>query len=194
MLDTNTNMPALLPYQAAAPAHSQGQAPSGSRPVWCVVATKPKAERTALAALHHRGFNAYLPLTTSRWRDRTWHTSPLWPGYCFVQTRLDQPSNPIRYAPGVFSILAMDGKPSIVANAVISALRAGEALRASTTQPNPSWAPGVPCSLRKGHAFEGPPAVVLKVTKTHALVAAIFLGQLRTISVHLDTLTTPAGV
>jgi len=88
------------PQQDAATAYERCQAPSGSRPVWCVVATLPRQERTAYAELHRRGFEAYLPLITTRWRDRTWHTSPLFPGYVFVRIRLDQPWNPVRYAPG----------------------------------------------------------------------------------------------
>jgi transcription antitermination factor NusG len=162
--------------------------PSGSRPVWCVVASFPKAERTAHAELHRRGFEAYLPLLTRRLPDRHYRTGPLFPGYVFVRMRLDLPWNPVRYAPGVFSLLSMDGKPSIVARAVIEALRAGEALRASPTQPTPQWAPGMPCRAGKGHAFRDLDAVVISVTEKRAVVAIIWANSLQRVNLPISHL------
>ena len=191
MLDTTTNTPALLPQQAAAPAYERCQVPSGSRhgPVWCVVAAKPKAERTAHAELHRRGFEAYLPLITTRWRDRTWHTGPLFTGYLFVRIRLDRPWNPITYCPGVFSLLFSGEKPGIVAEAVISVLRAGDALRASTTQAEVQWAPGMACRPRTGY-ISGMDAVVLKAGKRRAIIGVILAGSLHRVNIPVNSLET----
>jgi transcription antitermination factor NusG len=189
MLDTTHNAAAMLPQQVAASAHSRCQAPSGSRPIWCVVASLPRAERTAHAELHRRGFTAYLPLITTRWRDRTWHTSPLFSGYLFCRIRLDQPWNPVRYAPGVFSLISVDGIPSICPDAAVDALRATEALRATPTPPSALWAPGMPCRLATG-ALAGHQGVVTEVGADTARVALLMLGHLREISLPLDCLTS----
>ena len=168
MLDTTINAAALLPQQAAASAYSRCQAPSGSRPVWCVVAAKPKAERTAHAELHRRGFTAYLPLITTRWRDRTWHTGPLFSGYLFCRIRLDQPWNPVKLCPGVFSLISVDGIPSICPEAAVDALRASEHLRATPQPSSAFWAPGMACRLAVGTPFAGHDAVVTEISRRHS--------------------------
>lgn len=161
--------------------------PSGSRPVWCVVASLPKAERTAHAELHRRGFQAYLPLLTTRRRDRSWHTGPLFPGYLFVRLRLDQPWNPVRYAPGVFSLLSVDGIPSICPDAAVAMLQATEAQRATPPPKSCQWAPGAAVAVANG-PFRSHPAVVLSVHRDQATVAIMMLGHLRNVSVNLDCL------
>jgi transcription antitermination factor NusG len=188
MLDAAPHTRLDADQQDAAAAHERCQAPSGSRPVWCVVATYPQAERRAHAALHRVGFHAYLPLITVRWADRTWHTRPLFPGYCFVRMRLDRPWSPVTYAPGVFSLLSFDGKPATCSDAAVDALQATEALRATPTPQISQWAPGMPCRLRKGHPMEGADAVVTDVGATIARIAIMMLGHLRNVSVHLDAL------
>ena len=190
MLDTTHNAAAFLPQQVAAAAYERSQVPSGSRPVWCVVASLPRAERTAHAELHRRGFQAYLPLLTTRWRDRTWHTGPLFSGYLFVKLDLTKPWNPVRYAPGVFSLISVDGIPSICPDAAISALQATEAIRATPTPPSALWAPGMPCRLAAGTPFQGHDAVVTEVEDDTARVALLMFGHLREISLPLDCLTT----
>ncbi len=175
------------PQQDAATAYDRCQAPSGSRPVWCVVATLPRSERTAHAELHRRGFTAYLPLLTTRWRDRTWHTGPLFPSYVFVRMRLDQPWNPVRYAPGVFSLLSVDGIPSICPDAVLDALRAGEALRATPLPATAFWAPGMACKPAVG-PFRDHQAVVISVHREIATIAVMLFGHLRNVSLPLDCL------
>jgi transcription antitermination factor NusG len=172
-------------------AHACDPAPtlSGSRPVWCVVAALPKAERTAHAELHRRGFPAYLPLLTARLPNRHYRTGPLFPGYLFVQLRLDRPWNPVRYCPGVFSLLSIDGIPSICPDAAVEALQATEALRATPTPDSRYWAPGMPCSLGKPHALIGVPAIVTAVHDHDiADITMIMFGQLRSLSVHVDSL------
>jgi transcription antitermination factor NusG len=189
MLDNTTNTPALLPQQAAASAYNRCQAPSGCRPRWYVVQSQPKAERTAHAALHLKGYEPYLPLITTRWRDRTWHTQPLFAGYLFCRLDLSRPWYPIRWCPGVFSLLSINGTPTPCPDAVLDALRATEALRATPMPPSALWAPGMPCRLATG-AFAGHDAVVTEVGHDMALVALMMFGHLRTVSVPLDCLTT----
>ena len=178
MLDTTNNAAALLPQQAVAQPRS-APTPSGCRR-WHLVATKPKAERIAHAALHHRGYGPYLPLLLGR---------PLFPGYCFLQLGTDQPWYPIAWCPGVYSLLQCQGKPSIVPGGVISALQAGDELRATPIPKSSCWAPGTPCRLAAG-PFAHHDAVVTEVGHDIARVALMMFGQLRTVSVNLDYLTT----
>ena len=173
MLDAATNTPVSSPQQAAQTAHNGQSAPSGCRQAhtWHVAATKPRSERIAHAALHHRGYAPYLPLTLGK---------PLFPGYLFLQLGIGQPWYPIAWCPGVYSLLSTAGKPSIVARGVISALQAGDEMRATPIPNSAQWAPGMPCSLRKGYAMEGVNAVVLDVRSSGAArIALMMLGQLR---------------
>ena len=191
MLDTTANTPASLPHQVAASAHSRCQAPSGCRPGprWYVVQSQPKAERTAHAALHLKGYQPYLPLITTRWRDRTWHTGPLFTGYLFVKIDLSRPWYPIRWCPGVFSLIAIDGTPTPCPDAAVDALRATEAIRATPLPKSAAWAPGMPCSLATG-ALSGHQGVVTEVEDDTARVALLMFGHLREVSVPLDCLTS----
>ena len=190
MLDTTANTPASLPHQVAAHAIAPRATTCGSRPPWCVVTSQPRAERTAHAELHRRGFEAYLPLCTWRRPNRHWSIGPLFPRYLFVRMNLNASWNPVLYAPGVYSLLLSGEKPGTVAEAEIRALQAGDALRASPTPPSALWAPGMACRPRKGHPLEGVDAVVTEVEDNTARVALLMFGQLRTVSVNLDCLTT----
>lgn len=160
---------------------------SGSRPAWCVVATKPRAERRAHASLHRYGFIAYLPELTSQRRDRTWITRPLWPGYLFVQLDLAKPWSPIRYAPGVFQLLMIDGQPAICPQSVVEALWEGEELRRIPTTPDTLHRPGAVCEavLGGGITVDG---TVLAVRGQKATIATIMLGGLRELVVDLNRL------
>lgn len=159
---------------------------------WACCYTHPQAERWALLNLTRQGFEAYLPLVTVTRRDRATPTIrhrveiPAFPRYLFV--RIQSLWAPIRHTRGIAALLMIDGQPSIVAEAEIRALQAAEALAATQPPENRYWAPGMPCSLRKGYAFEGLPAVVLDVHDNTALVSLMFLGHLREISVSTDSL------
>ena len=187
MLDAATFQAVALPHQDAATAYNRCQVPSGSRPVWCVVATYPQAERRAHAALHRIGFTAYLPLISVRWADRTWHTRPLFPGYCFVRMRLDRPWSPVTYAPGVFSLLSFDGKPATCSDTVVEAVRSAVDAAEAFPAPSHHWKPGTPCSLAAG-PLKGMPAVVTHVATETATITVMMLGHLRNVSVPLDCL------
>lgn len=173
--------------QAAATAHTRCQASSGSRPAWCVVASKPKAERRAHASLHRFGFNAYLPLITTRWRDRTWHTTPLWPGYLFVELDLSKPWSPVTHCPGVFNLVGINGIPSPCPVGAVEAVREAEATRALYPPVRQRWSPGAPVEPIEG-VFQGVPAIVLKVGGDMVLISLLMFGQLREVLIQADNL------
>jgi transcription antitermination factor NusG len=191
MLDAATITPLHPTNRDTAAAHERSHTPSGSRPVWCVLATKPKAERTAHAELHRRGFNAYLPLVTTQRRDRSWHTGPLWPGYLFVHIRLDQPWNPVRYCPGVFSLLSVNGTPSVCPDsqmaAVQGAVHAAETAGRGEGADNMQFPPGTLVAVANG-VLRNCHGIVTARHHDRADVALVMFGQLRNLSIRLSDL------
>lgn len=192
MLDAATS-PRIhtIPQDVAQPTIAP--TPSGSRlgPRWFVIATYSQAERRAAQNLHDQGYETYLPLVTVRRRDAAIRSLlhrvdvPLFLGYAFVRfDALRDPWRPITNTPGVYRLLTnADGMPEPVARGVVSALQASADARRHQGAENALWAPGTPCSLRRGYAFEGLPAVVLEAADDRARIAVMFLGQLREISV-----------
>lgn len=187
-IDTPTREDYSRNQPAAATAYDRCQAPCGCRD-WFVVTTKPQAERRAHAALHLKGYRPYLPTITTRWRDRTWHTTPLFPRYLFVRLDLAHPWYPIRYAPGVFNLVGINGIPSPCPQGAVEAIQEAEAVRALLPPPKQRWSPGQACALASG-PFEGCDAVILKVGTDMALVALMMFGHLREVAVQLDCLRT----
>lgn len=160
--------------------------PSGCRR-WYVVASQPKAERRAHAALHLKGYNPYLPLLTIRLPNRHYRTGPLFPGYLFVNLDPAKPWYPIRYAPGVFRLLTIEEKPTPCPSGVVEAIQAGDEARSMPTTRESPWVPGAACeaSLGGGQTVEG---VVLSVRGQRAVIASIMFGHLREMVVRLDSL------
>ena len=183
MLDATIRECVTASQQDVGHALASAPMPSGCR--WFVVATYPKAERRAHASLHRKGYQAYLPEITVRRRDG-WHTGPLFPGYLFLQLEPQRPWYPIRYAPGVFHLLTLEGKPQPVARGAVEALQAATAQRL-LQEPEMPWRPGAACELRQG-PFQGQPAVILSVGTDMALVSMLMFGQLREVAVDVDCL------
>jgi transcription antitermination factor NusG len=115
---------------------------------------------------------------------------PLFTSYAFVLLGQHDPWVPIRYTPGVHSLLMSGGQPNIAAMASIEALEASQELRRSITPPGASWASGMPCSPATGTPFAGHPAVVVSVTGQRALIAMLLFGELRQVSVDVNSLVT----
>ena len=189
MLDVTTHPVVDTPPSELAPDSEGCQAPCGSRLAWCAVHTHSQAERRAYASLHRFGFTAYLPLIDIRWADRTWHTVPLFPRYLFVQLRLDRPWSPVTYAPGVFQLVAVDGRPATCRAGAVEALQAAEAARRTRTTSEVLWSPGTPCRLDYG-PYDQINGIVLRVEKERALVSLLMFGHLREVLVRVEHLAS----
>lgn len=189
MLDAATQPRIHTPQRDTGPAHDQARTPSGNR--WHVVYTHPQAERRATQHLTEQGYETYLPLVAVKRRDPVVRSmlhdvqEPLFSRYAFV--RFDpscDPWQPIISTLGVRNLLRRaDGIPEPCRQGAVEAVRAAEALAATQPPVGSHWAPGAPCSLPRGYAFGGLPAVVLEVTDDTARICIMFLGQLRTVSV-----------
>lgn len=192
MLDAASQLVPNATQRGLATAYDRCSVPSGSRPAWCVVATLPKAERRAHANLHRFGLETYLPLVTVRWANRTWHTGPAFPGYCFVRLDLAKPWSPVRSAPGVFNLLTVDGLPAVCPDGIVEAVRnaldaAEQAIRDHQVAEKPQWAPGALLAVYSG-VLRDCHCVLLSHHNGTARVAAMIAGHLCTVSVPLDCL------
>ena len=177
---------------AASRETAREQLRCGSR--WAVCHTHPQAERWAATNLRRQGYNAYLPLRTVLRRDRCLPTHsrpvsvPLWTGYLFVDLQSDRHWTPIAHTLGVARLLMAGPNPYILPEAAISMLQAGEDVRRMPPSGDTAaWRPGAAVALAKG-AMEGLPAVITAIAGQQALIAMMFLGQLRHLSVPLDAL------
>ena len=166
----------------------------GGKPAWFACQTHPQSERWAAANLRQAGYLTYLPLYTTRVRDRVLHTliheveRPLFTGYLFVQLAETQPWTPIWHTPGVARMLGSgQRKPDMVRAGAVEAVQAGDASRRSVQAPGASWAPGTPCRLATG-SLKDHEGVVLAVNRLTATVGLLLFGQMREVTVRLDCL------
>ena len=95
--------------------------------------------------------------------------------------------NPVLYAPGVYSLLLSGEKPGTVTEAVLEALRAGEAARGTPATLDTLYRPGAPCEAVLGGGAKVV-AVVMSVRGQKAVVSTIMFGCLREMVVDLDSL------
>ena len=98
---------------------------------WVVVRTKPRQERTAVHHLAQRGVSPYCPM----FLQPPWHPRaprgpvPLFASYIFVQCRLPEQMNAVRFCPGVSSPVVFGDDIAIVDQELIDALKAREGSR-----------------------------------------------------------------
>jgi transcriptional antiterminator RfaH len=92
---------------------------------WYAVQTKPRTEEQAKAALAHKGLLVYLPMVkVARVNPRARPVVPLFPGYLFVQTDLDQIGrSAINYVPGVVRLVSFGSDPVAVPDSVIQHIK-----------------------------------------------------------------------
>ncbi|WP_263383693.1 transcription termination/antitermination protein NusG [Granulicella arctica] len=92
---------------------------------WYAVYTYPKHEARVAKELSSREITNFLPtfVTTSRWKDRTVQlATPLFPGYVFAQIEPAERSK-ILMTNGVVRILSYNGKPALIPDSEIDAIK-----------------------------------------------------------------------
>jgi transcription antitermination factor NusG len=92
---------------------------------WYALVTRHQHEKSVASALSNKSHEVYLPLYRSlrRWQDRAkqiW--LPLFPCYVFIRGGMDRQLQ-IVTTPGVLSIVGWGGRPAIVAQAQLDAVR-----------------------------------------------------------------------
>jgi transcription antitermination factor NusG len=160
---------------------------------WAVITTHPQAERWACANLAKRGYACFLPTFIARRRDPVLGTltrlveAPLFAGYAFVYLDRRDPWTPVRYAPGVRTLLMDRDRVQFTRPGTVEALQQSEALRHAIPVPDTVLALGMPCSLRTG-ALRDQPAVLVAIGGGVATVAVLMFGELRELTVQVDHL------
>jgi len=161
-------------------------------PRWAVATCRPRADRWAQFNLHRLGYTCYRP--TYAVRVASPHggshveTRSLFPGYLFIRFDAAAASwSPIRDTPGVADLVRAGPSVAYARPGAVEALQATDELRAIPTPASASWAPGMPCSPATG-VLAGAPAVVVDTNGLVATVAVMMLGQLRHVSVPVDSL------
>jgi transcriptional antiterminator RfaH len=79
---------------------------------WFVVRSKPRKEQLAVDGLARRGVTGYCPwiLEPVGWTNE-WATVPLFPGYLFVEIRLEDSYHTVLWTPGVKNFVAFGSVP-----------------------------------------------------------------------------------
>ena len=94
-------------------------------PKWYAAYTSPNHEKRVAAELRRRSVECYLPLYESmrRWKDRRVRLElPMFPGYVFVRLALRDRLQVLQ-VPGVSQLVGFDGRPEVVPNEDIEAIR-----------------------------------------------------------------------
>ena len=94
-------------------------------PNWYALFTRHQHEKSVAFALSNKSHEVYLPLYRSvrRWQDRAkalW--LPLFPGYVFIREGMDRQLQ-ILTTPGVIHIVKWGGRPAIVPQSQLDAVR-----------------------------------------------------------------------
>ena len=92
---------------------------------WHAIFTRHQHEKSVASSLSSKGYEVYLPLYLSprRWQDRTkqlW--LPLFPGYVFIREGMDRQFQ-IVTTPGVIQVVGWGGRPAIVPQHQLNAVR-----------------------------------------------------------------------
>ncbi|MBV8550994.1 MAG: UpxY family transcription antiterminator [Acidobacteriaceae bacterium] len=93
---------------------------------WYAIRVRTRWEKIVAGALHGKGYDEFLPLyrKCSRWSDRKKEIDcPLFPGYVFCRADLTGRPSMVT-TPGVIGILSFGGKPAIVSDEEIEAVKA----------------------------------------------------------------------
>jgi transcription antitermination factor NusG len=92
---------------------------------WYAVYTKPRWEKKVHSRLEEKGIEAYSPLNRVRkkWSDRMkWVEEPLFKSYVFVKIA-EEDKTRVRMVDGVVNFVYWLGKPAIIKNVEIEAIR-----------------------------------------------------------------------
>ncbi len=93
---------------------------------WYTVFTKPRAERQVARRLAGRGIEAYVPLLEVGGRKGKARDIPFFPRYMFARFDWEKEgAAPVRWTPGLTSIVTFDDRPAWVSDEWVAALRTG---------------------------------------------------------------------
>jgi transcription antitermination factor NusG len=162
-------------------------------PAWYALYTRHQHEKTVALALANKGFEVFLPLynVAHRWNDRTKRLSlPLFPCYVFLRA-WGREWLPILTTPGVHMVVGYSGRPAIIPEGEIDAVR--RAVENSTqVEPHPFLKCGDWVRVKSG-PLEGAEGILVRRKSQFRLVLSVeMLGKSVSLEVDVSTVERTA--
>jgi len=145
-------------------------------PLWYVVRTRSRHEKTVRDQLVRRDVETFLPIAErwSRWKDRRKKVAfPLFPGYCFARFPLV----------GVADLVGTSGRPEPVPDAEIEAI---QRLATTTLQydPHPFLAEGMDVEVVRGPLAGVRGKLLRKDRVTRLVLSVTLIRQAAVVEIH----------
>jgi transcription antitermination factor NusG len=152
---------------------------------WYALSTRHQHEKAAADLLAKKGFETFLPLysTTHRWKDRNKVLSlPLYPCYVFLRGGFERRLQ-ILTTPGVLGVVGFGGRPGIIPDNEVEAIRQVIAGRLRA-EPCPFLKCGDWVRV-KGGPLEGIEGILVRKKNLYRLVLSVDLLQ-QSVAVEVD--------
>jgi transcription antitermination factor NusG len=160
---------------------------NGADSGWHALHTRHQNEKRLAEFLAERGFEIFLPLYTTvhRWKDRDKQLSlPLFPCYVFFRGGLERKIQ-LLTAPGVHGIVGTAGRPGVISDAEIEAIRVAVDSRFNI-EPHPFLQCGDRVRIRSGPLAGLEGILVNKQNRLRLVLSVEMLG--RSVAVEVDAL------
>jgi transcription antitermination factor NusG len=156
-----------------------------SAPLWYVVRTRSRHEKTVRDQLVRRDVETFLPIAErwSRWKDRRKKVGfPLFPGYCFARFPLVDRLRVLTVV-GVADLVGTSGRPEPVPDAEIEAI---QRLASTTLQydPHPFLAEGMDVEVVRGPLAGVRGKLLRKDRVTRLVLSVILIRQAAVVEIH----------
>ena len=154
-------------------------------PLWYVVRTRSRHEKTVRDQLVTREVETFLPTVErwSRWKDRRKKIAfPLFPGYCFARFSLLDRLRVLNVA-GVADLVGVGGRPEPVPDSEIEAI---QRLARTTLQydPHPLLAEGMDVEVVRGPLAGVRGKLLRKDRVTRLVLAVTLIRQAAVVEIH----------
>jgi transcription antitermination factor NusG len=154
-------------------------------PLWYVVRTRSRHEKTVRDELVRRDVETFLPIAErwSRWKDRRKKVAfPLFPGYCFARFPLVDRLRVLN-AVGVADLVGICGRPEPVPDAEIEAV---QRLASTTLQydPHPFLAEGMDVEVVRGPLAGVRGKLLRKDRVTRLVLSVSLIRQAAVVEIH----------
>jgi transcription antitermination factor NusG len=154
-------------------------------PLWYVLRTRSRHEKTVRDQLVRREVETFLPIAErwSRWKDRRKKVAfPLFPGYCFARFSLVDRLRVLNVV-GVADLVGISGRPEPVPDTEIEAI---QRLAATTLQydPHPFLAEGMDVEVVRGPLAGVRGKLLRKDRVTRLVLSVTLIRQAAVVEIH----------
>ncbi|HEV2522291.1 MAG TPA: UpxY family transcription antiterminator [Candidatus Acidoferrales bacterium] len=162
-----------------------GELSAGAEQNWYALFTRHQHEKSAALSLSSKGHDVYLPLYRSirRWQDRSkqiWF--PLFSCYLFVHGGMNRQVE-ILTTPGILQIVASGGRPAVVPNEQLDAIR--KMIDCSfNVEPHPFLRSGDLIRVINGPLLGLEGILTRKKGSTHLVISMEMLGRAASVEVN----------